>query len=52
MEKLIQFINAFLSYFIVVLAVLAGAAIAFIAGRILKKRSDAKKAKAIEEVTE
>ena len=52
MEKLILFINAFLSYFIVVLAVLAGAAIAFIAGRMLKKRNNAKKAKVAEEVTE
>lgn len=52
MEKLILFINAFLSYFIVVLAVLVGATIAFIAGRVLKKRSDAKKAGMTEEAAE
>ena len=42
MENLILFLNSFMSYLLVVFAIVAGAALAFFAGRVLKKIKTAK----------
>lgn len=49
MEKLILFLNSFMSYLLLVLVIVAGSAIAFVAGRLLKKRNVAKAAKKAEQ---
>lgn len=46
---MILFLNSFLSYLLLVLVIVAGAALAFVAGRLLKKRNAAKAAKEAKE---
>ncbi len=45
MEKLILFLNSFMSYLLVVIVIVAGALVAFFAGRVVKKFVGGKKVK-------
>ena len=49
MENLSLFVNRFLEYIILLAIIVIVAALGFVAGRFLGKRSDAKKACSIEE---